>query len=497
MEEYGTVISTIDSPATRKFSFVVNKDMLVRRGQFVQLKTGDGMLLGRVSDVYKTNRYFMRPETVKEYENSGQPMEDMFPVGDLEYLVANVNALGVYNNGFHDSTVPPSPGDRVFEPDNEILEKFFGFDRNGIYLGTLPYHNLNVKIKLDKLLQKHLAILALSGAGKSYLTSILIEELLDREKEMGQIAVIIIDPHGEYTSFLEDSKYASKIKAYSSNEIKIGLSAISPYEFSGYMPELKSYAQERELIKILSTLRGKKFGLNDIIQMTEEREINQPTKDVLLSLLENLRMMNLFGVTEYPDIKDFVKQGQLSVIDLSHTTNIRKKQIIVSHIAKKLFGARRDELIPPFLLVIEEAHQFAPEKAKKEDALSRGILQTIAREGRKFSASLCLISQRPVQLSTTILSQCNTNIILRITNPYDLDHIGRSSEGISKDVLDQISSLKVGTGLIVGEGVNFPVFVNIRGRRSKESSKGQSMESVAVNFYKDRKKVEKDAKEFM
>ena len=77
------------------------------------------------------------------------------------------------------------------------------------------------------------------------------------------------------------------------------------------------------------------------------------------------------------------------------------------------------------------------------------------------------MSQRPVQLSTTALSQCNTNIILRLTNPYDIDHIGESCEGIDKGMLGAITTLRVGEALVVGEAVNLPVFVRVRRRKSK------------------------------
>ncbi|MCK4714593.1 MAG: hypothetical protein KAT35_03390, partial [Candidatus Aenigmarchaeota archaeon] len=61
--ELGTVVSSMEGPSTRKFSFVINIGVMVRRGQFIQLRTEEGELIGRVSDVYKTNRYFMRPES--------------------------------------------------------------------------------------------------------------------------------------------------------------------------------------------------------------------------------------------------------------------------------------------------------------------------------------------------------------------------------------------------------------------------------------------------
>ena len=130
-------------------------------------------------------------------------------------------------------------------------------------------------------------------------------------------------------------------------------------------------------------------------------------------------------------------------------------------------------------------------------AISKSILRTIAREGRKFYASLCLISQRPIQLCTTILSQCNTHIILRITNPYDLDHIGKSSEGISRSTLDTISSLRVGEGLVVGEATNFPVFIKIRERRTKLPDERQKLQDYAKKYEEVVEKSSKDAEAFM
>ncbi|MFV2014856.1 MAG: ATP-binding protein, partial [Candidatus Heimdallarchaeota archaeon] len=75
---------------------------------------------------------------------------------------------------------------------------------------------------------------------------------------------------------------------------------------------------------------------------------------------------------------------------------------------------------------------------------------------------MILISQRPVNLSTTALSQCNTHLILRILNPHDLGWIGKSSEGINQETLGMITTLGVGEGLLVGEAVKYPIFVQIR-----------------------------------
>ena len=499
MKEYGTVISTFEGPSTRKFSFVINKDTIVRRGQFVQLNTDDGRVIGRVSDVVKTNRYFVRPESVKEYESSGRQLHEIFPVGDWEYLLAEVWVLGVFTgDGFEDSSFPPSPGTRVLEPEAEVLKRFFGLDPNGIHIGLFPHHDIDVNLNITRLFQKHLAVLALSGAGKSYLASVLLEELLSKKSKEG-MAAIIVDPHGEYTSFAEDSKFASKIKVFSSQDIRIGLPNLSTYNLCQFIPKL-SPPQMRELDKIVAGLRRttKNYGIGDLIQAIESKEdVKTETKNVLAAHISDLARKGIFGMSDYPSLDDLVRQGELSVLDLSKEISIRKKQIIVAYIANKLFEYRRSGIIPPFLLILEESHQFAPETASRENAISKQIINTIAREGRKFHASLCLISQRPKYLATTALSQCNTHIILRITNPYDIKHIEDTSEGITSDVAKRIASLKVGTALIVGEGVNFPLFVKIRKRKSKESKKGMPLEEACKEYHEKVKKRIKDTKSFM
>ena len=466
----------------------------------MQVSTEEGSLIGRVSDVYKTNRYFMRPESVKEYESSGKNMDDIFPVSDWEYLVADVNALGVYKNpGFGDSLFPPSPGIKVHEPDNGILTSFFGLDSSGLHLGSIPHHDIPVNVNFTRLLQKHLAILAISGAGKSYLTSVLMEELLSRKPDQGQIATVVLDTHGEYSSFSRDPTFSGKVSMFPMNDIQIGISNLSPYQLFEFMPGI-SAAAKRALSRVMRSLRRKDsaFSVSDLMDSLESSDdVKTSVKEPLLMMLDDLRRTGLFGAADSPPMDELVRQGRMSIIDFSDTVNQRKKQMVAAFLSRKLFNARRHGMIPPCLLIVEEAHQFVPEQASREAALSRGILTTIAREGRKFHISLCLISQRPIQLATTVLSQCNTNIILRVTNPYDLDHIGKSSEGVNRTVLRQISSLPIGTGLLVGEAVNYPLFVQIRPRHSKPSDKGLPLEQAAVEYQKRIKQRLSDAEDLM
>ena len=124
-EEIGTVISGQESPSPSKLEFVVNKG-LVHRGQFVEMDSSDGTLVALVVDVYKTNRYFERAESVKEFEASGRKMFEQFPTSEWEYLVAQSRLLGVYTNEglIKRLTFPPSPGTRVRPAVALTMEKF-------------------------------------------------------------------------------------------------------------------------------------------------------------------------------------------------------------------------------------------------------------------------------------------------------------------------------------------------------------------------------------
>jgi hypothetical protein len=97
-------------------------------------------------------------------------------------------------------------------------------------------------------------------------------------------------------------------------------------------------------------------------------------------------------------------------------------------------------------------------------------------------ACLCLISQRPKKLSTTALSQTNSKLILNIKNPYDLKHLMDSSEAITKEYTDMISSLGVGEMLLMGNAVNYPVFIKVRERKFKSERETISLSSVCMNW---------------
>ena len=503
--ELGTVVSTMDGPTTTSFSFVLKSDS-VRKGQFVKVDTEDGILIGSVSDITRANRYFERAESVAEYERNGSRVMESFPTTDWEYTIAVCRALGLYNREglLVRNLFPPAPGSKVLPVEEERLKGFLGLDENGLHLGKLAAHDVEARVSLNRLLQKHIAILAMSGAGKSYLASVLIEEMLDRKKEQGRPAVVVIDVHGEYTGFAEGAGgYRDRTTVIDGKKIRIGMSAVNPQVLCEFIPEISGTAKRVLIGKLEELHRARKekrepYGIEDVISSVEvDTSVKDNIKGPLISWLYTLKGQRIFGKSTYPTLKDLAQPGRLAVVDLSDIDSMKKKQIIVAYFARRLFRARKKEKIPPFMLLVEESHNFAREKARSSEFFAKPVIETIAREGRKFGASLCLVSQRPVQLSTTALSQCNTHIIMRVTNPYDIDHIGESSEGIDKGMLNAITTLRTGEAMVVGEAANFPVFIKVRARKSRKSTRGESIDSIARKFEELREKKKQDVEAFL
>jgi hypothetical protein len=493
--ELGVVVALPDEPpSTQKFAFVLSEPdrQRVRRGQFVQLRDGKGEIIAVVQELFRANRYFERPEAVSEYEKSKASVTEHFPVEDWEHVVADCAILGAWREGrMNRSSYPPAPGARVEEIDRDLLKRFLGFDEKGLHVGhVLQHEDALAHLNLTRLFQKHLAILGTSGSGKSFCATGLIEELLDRPQGLGRLALVAIDSHGDYSSLGDkrvNAHYHEKTTVIDGARVRFAARKLSPGLIRELVPELSGVALrslEKVMLSVRERAKGEQRGydLKEVYEALAAADIKDNVKGPLLAALQEIRRLRLFAAVDHPALTGLVQPGKLLVFDLSDVDDLRRKQVITSVIARRLFKLRKDGKIPPFVFLVEEAHNFAPERAQRGTAIAKGIIEKLAREGRKFGASVTLVSQRPVHLSTTTLANANSFIIFRITNPYDLQHIGESCEAIDKGTLDQLTMLKVGECILLGECVNAPVFVKVRERKSRKGSRGEPLEEMARKY---------------
>jgi DNA helicase HerA-like ATPase len=103
-------------------------------------------------------------------------------------------------------------------------------------------------------------------------------------------------------------------------------------------------------------------------------------------------------------------------------------------------------------------------------------MRTIAAEGRKFGLGLTIISQRAAKIDKNVLSQCNTQMILKVTNPNDIKAIVSSLEGMSEGMDEEIQRLPIGVALVIGGNIQMPLFIDVRPRESRHG--GESVEII-------------------
>jgi hypothetical protein len=250
------------------------------------------------------------------------------------------------------------------------------------------------------------------------------------------------------------------------------ISKLSIANFLEMLPTKVSDTQKGILFEALQVAKNHgRYTIEDLIRIIQDHE--SKAKWNLITNLEMLRESKIFeGNPVHPP--DIVKKGIVSVINLR---GVRPdiQEIIVTRLASEIFSDRKRGKVPPLLFLLEEAHNFAPERGfGKSTALS--IIRTIASEGRKFGMGLCVVSQRPARVDKSVLSQCNTQIILKVTNPNDLRAISQSIEGFTADLEEEIMQLQPGVALIVGDVVEQPIFVDIRVKKSRHG--GASVEVV-------------------
>ena len=114
---------------------------------------------------------------------------------------------------------------------------------------------------------------------------------------------------------------------------------------------------------------------------------------------------------------------------------------------------------PPILLVCEEAHRYVTRDDQTGFAPTKRSISRIAKEGRKYGLSLCLVTQRPAELSVSSLSQCNTIFALRLSNDSDLEFARNAVPDSSRWLIEALPALNTQEALVLGDGVSVPMHI--------------------------------------
>ena len=467
--EVGTIVGETNPLA---FKFLINKE--VGRGTYIKARADGGRdwILAQVEDVKRSNSAY----SVNQLSDAARNYDSR------EMMIAEARVIGVLNSGkLHLPTSPARPGDPVFIADEKLIKATLGLARGDMYIGMLRGYDIQVELDANTLVQKHCSVLAKTGSGKSYTAAVILEELLER-----RVSLLIIDPHGEYASMKEAnpvgdfSRYKVKprgypVTVYTPGEMAMNPRADRPFRFNGLnlsarevakmIPhEGSSSGQLGLLYEAISALRSETdvYTLEDIIEQVVRS--NSKSKWNLVGQLESLLELGLFSGTETP-VAELLRPGRAAVIDMTGILP-ELQSMIVSRLLTDIFEARKRRLISPGMVVIEEAHNYIPERGTG-NAVSTNIVRTIAAEGRKFGLGLMVISQRPARVDKNVISQCNTQIIMRVTNPNDLKALSKGLEGMTGELEEEIKRLPPGVAMLVSNEIERPITVNVRPRKSR------------------------------
>jgi len=152
-----------------------------------------------------------------------------------------------------------------------------------------------------------------------------------------------------------------------------------------------------------------------------------------------------------------VEGKPVTILDLSGVPS-EILNVVISLLCRITFDfALWSERAMPILLVCEKAHRHVSHDRNQAFEPTRRALARIAKEGRKYGVSLCLVSQRPSDLSIEILSQCNTIFAMRMGNQKDQEFVRGTLTEATLGLLDSLPTLRTAEAIAVGEGVSVPV----------------------------------------
>ncbi len=516
-----------------EFTFVSNRDLLPPRLEYLVVPGveerggGDGSIVGSRVDVLAQVVEIGIDSTILSdrltYDETMAILRCAYAPPPKMYWRARVI-------GYLDGTsvrVPRCaavPGSTVYIASDAFLQRFFSLEvKAGIEIGTL-INRPQVPVLLDPNgLRRHLAIIAQTGAGKSYLAGTFFEHLL----QMGA-TILIFDPNSDYVQLRkragqEERPYYSAEKTPFADDVLIyripGIQGrrfadalIGPVrEFTVHFAELdpdeicdlagisERATNQRSMVEracaalqrenadygpaeVIATLKVLASGSTSPNGPQEEEEFSEePLKSAdrraaqkAAHYLEELRRFSIWG---YQDIntQDLLMPRQLAVFDLAGTD-----KMVGAYAAERVLRdiwrrALSGQLHHPVFIVLEEAHNLIP--ANGSTRASR-IINTIAAEGRKFRVFLTLITQRPSKISQDTLSQCGSQIVMQLTNPDDQRAMQQASEAISAELLADLPGLNKGEAIVLGQLTRVPVMVRVAGRVSAEG--GSDVDVVAA-----------------
>ena len=399
----------------------------------------------------------------------------------------------------------PLPQQTVYLTPKQELRFIYGHGKGpsvllGEHVGT---GGTKCHAEMNELLGKHTAILGSTGAGKSGTVAAVLHSLLQRGAEAGlanwKPRIVVLDPHNEYSAAFPNNQKLSTDDG----------SLVLPYWLLNFSETVALVIGKTEFVATsqanivkMALLKAREEGatalgltptkitvdspvpykLATFIAAVEADKPPQASKqDSHKSILEKLdvlvrdarvsfMMKEWDGATQdpFPAILDQLvsDQAQPKIVDLSGVPN-EVAGVSSAVIARTLFNLKvwqtaDERKNDPVLLVCEEAHRYVPNRGEAQYEAAQEAIRRIAKEGRKYGIGLLLVSQRPSEVEATVLSQCNSWIILRITNDADREHVRAILPDSMAGLTKMLSGLRRQEAIFLGQAAVLPSRILIR-----------------------------------
>jgi len=460
-------------------------------GEYIKINTDEGEVLGLVERSSVSSAAFT---DVRNFDEAEESIE----IAELnkrdKTFTAHIGVLGFLESLRRGQStipaIPPIPGAEITLPSKQDLEEIFSPKKEGwVKIGSLLRNKtIDAKVNLDKIVSRHLGILAMTGMGKSNLVSLVTKQI---SKLNGTI--VIFDYHNDYTSL--------NIPRINIIDAKINPRLLDADQFSEVLEIRDGANVQQRVLRMAFTKQvreSKEFWTRlenevDFIVNSEDKKI----KEIRTSAY---RVQDIIEEAQrrFEDILDpnmgdpisFIKEGRTNILNISELSE-KQANVAVAFYLQQLLKDRKDASIAkhgrakrervyrfnsPIFVIIEEAHVFIP---KEHDTSAKYWAAKIAREGRKFGLGLGIVSQRPRSVDLNILSQMGSFAIMKIIQEDDQRQIASATESTSRELIAQLTSLNVGDAILVGQWTNLPSLVHVEEVKEKIMGADQS----AVNAW--------------
>lgn len=370
----------------------------------------------------------------------------------------------------------------------------------------------------NKFFQRHAAILGSTGSGKSWT----VASILEKAAKLPSANLVVLDLHGEYRelSYARHLRIpgADELGTFSEELLYLPYWLLNAEEMQAMFIDRSEFSAHNQVMAFQdAVIEQKKSTLADLgkDEVLNAFTLDSPVPFSLQNVLERLRTLNEEMVSGARGLKQGQFFGQFSRLLTRLNSKLSDKRYgflfnapasehtyeAMANLAAKLMNYSKKgekikiidfsevpaDILPvivgivarviyqiqfwtahdkrrPLALVCDEAHLYLPKKDEQNPVEKRAIeaFEKIAKEGRKYGVSLLVISQRPSDISPTILSQCNNVIALRLTNANDQNTVRKLLPETLESLLEMLPIMDIGEALVVGDAVLLPSRIKIK-----------------------------------